>query len=185
MIRISAGEFKGLHLNAPGIIRPTGDKVRQAVMNIFKAALPGARVIDGYAGSGALGIESLSRGADYVAFIESDPQGFIAIRDNLAKLDEQLARSRYRVLNMDVGRGLAELARSEPPFDIILFDPPYHTGEGRIALSAVAGCAILAPSGVVMVEHHRRDDIPEAAGLLRRFKQHRYGDTVLSFYQAA
>ena len=185
MIRISAGEFKGLCLEAPGIIRPTGDKVRQAVMNIFGAGIQGARVIDGYAGSGALGIESLSRGAAYVAFIESEPQGFIAIRDNLARLEGQLERHRFRVLNMLVERGLYELAKSEPPFDIILFDPPYHTGEGRIALSTVAECAILSPSGVVMVEHHRRDDIPESAGVLRRFKQHRYGDTVLSFYQAS
>ena len=185
MIRISAGEFKGMRLEAPGIIRPTGDKVRQAVMNILRSALYGARVIDGFAGSGALGIEALSRGAAYVAFIESEPQGFIAIRDNLARLEGQLNRSRFRILNVEVERGLRELAKSEAAFDVILFDPPYHTSEAKIALRAVAECAILAPSGIVMVEHHRRDELPESEGPLKQCKQHRYGDTVLSFYQAA
>ncbi len=185
MIRISAGEFRGICIDTPGAIRPTEGKVRQAIMNILHAVIPGARVIDGFAGSGALGIEALSRGAGFTAFIESSPEGFIAIRDNLGKLEGQLDRYRYRILNMEVERGLKALAANEAPFDLILLDPPYRTSEGKNALKVVSECAILSPAGVAMVEHHRLDELPDSAGPLRRCKQHRYGDTVLSFYQAA
>lgn len=183
MLRVASGEFKGICLETPGDIRPTKGKVRQAAMNILHAVIPGARVIDGFAGSGALGIEALSRGAAFAAFIESTPDGFIAIRSNLGKLEGRLERNRFRILNLEVERALKTLAASEAPFDLILLDPPYRTSEGKNALKVLSECAILAPAGVVMVEHHKIDELPDSAGPLKRFKQHRYGDTVLSFYR--
>ncbi len=183
MIRIAAGQFKGLRLATPRSIRATEDKVRQALMNILGEGLKHARVVDGFAGSGALGIEALSRGAAFVAFIESDGESVVAIRDNLERLKPQLPRSTWRVLHMEAQPGLRELATTEPLFDIILFDPPYRTPEGKKALNTVGECAMLAPSGIVAVEHHRHDELPESAGPLRLCKRHRYGDTVLSFYR--
>lgn len=183
MIRITGGAWKGRVLAAPKAVRATEAKVRQALFNIMGQTLDGARVLDGFAGSGAVGLEALSRGAGFVAFIESDTDSVLSIRDNLERLEPDLGRGAWRVVHLDFERGLRQLAKAEPPFDLIWLDPPYRSDEGKNALNAVAGCAILAPAGIVAVEHHRRADIPASAGSLQQCKQHRYGDTVLSFYR--
>jgi len=183
MAKITGGQFKGLTLIVPKTIRATEAKVRQAVFNILGSFVEGARVLDGFAGSGALGLEALSWGAEFAAFIESDPEAVVAIRDNLARLERQLPRSAWRLIHGEVAWGMKQLATSESLFDIILLDPPYHSLEGKKALNSVVECAILAPSGVVLLEHDRRTEPPASVGPLRRGKRHRYGDTVLSLYQ--
>ena len=183
MARITGGQFKGLTLVIPKTIRATEAKVRQAVFNILGSFIEGARVLDGFAGSGALGLEALSRGAEFAAFIESDAESVVAIRDNLARLDRQLPREAWRVVHGDCAWGMKQLAASEPPFNIILLDPPYHSAEGKKALNSVVECAILAPAGVVLLEHDQRTELPASLGPLRRGTRHRYGDTVLSLYQ--
>ena len=183
MIRITGGVWKGRVLAAPKAVRATEAKVRQAFFNIMGHALEGARVLDGYAGSGAVGVEALSRGARFVAFVESDTEGALSIRDNLEKLAPDLGREAWRIVHLDFERGVRQLAGVEPPFDLIWLDPPYRSDEGKNGLNAVASCAILAPAGIVAVEHHRQADIPTAVGSLQQWKQHRYGDTVLSFYR--
>jgi len=185
MVRISAGQFKGFNLVTPLKIRATEAKVRQALFNILAHMVPGARVIDGYAGSGALGLEALSRGAAFAAFIESDGEAIVSIRDNLERLSAELSREAWRVLHLDLDRGLRALAETEPPFNLILLDPPYRSDEAKKALNTVEECAILAPAGIVAIEHHRRNVLPPSSGLLQALKQHRYGDTVLSFYRLA
>ena len=173
MAKITGGQFKGVNLVMPAAIRATEAKVRQAVFNILGSFVEGARVLDGYAGSGALGLEALSRGAEFAAFIESDPGSILAIRDNLARLERQLPRSAWRVVHGETDWGIRQLAAS----------PPYRSEEGKKALNSVVECAILAPSGVVVIEHDQRTDLPASLGPLRRGKRHRYGDTVLSLYQ--
>jgi len=185
MARITGGQFKGLALVVPKPIRATEAKVRQAVFNILGSFVEGARVLDAFAGSGALGLEALSRGAEFAAFIESDAEAVVAIRDNLARLERQLPRSAWRLVHGEVAWGMKQLAASEPRFDIILLDPPYHSPEGKKALNTVVECAILAPAGVVVLEHDQRTELPASFGPLRRGKRHRYGDTVLSLYQQA
>jgi 16S rRNA (guanine966-N2)-methyltransferase len=182
MVRITGGQFKGTPLVAPQQIRATEAKVRQALFNILGPSLEGSRVLDGFAGSGALGCEALSRGAAFVAFIESDTEAVMAIRDNLAKLGSELPRHAWRLLHLDVERGLRQLAKTAAPFDVILFDPPYASEEGKKALNTVVECAILAPVGIVAMEHDRRTVLPPSVGWLHQAKRHRYGDTVLSFY---
>ena len=183
MGRITGGIFKGTPLVAPEHIRATPAKVRQAAFNILGSFVEGARVLDAFAGSGSFGLEALSRGAAYVAFIESDAQAAIAIRDNLARLSPTISRDAWRLLQLDVRRGLRELADSSRPFDIVFFDPPYGTDEGKKALNALVEYAILAPAGIVILEHYRRLVLPASIGPLRQGKEHRYGDTVLSLYQ--
>jgi len=185
MFRITGGRFKGRSLVTPPGIRATEAKVRQALWNILGPVLSGARVLDAFAGSGALGLEALSRGAAFVAFLDSAAEAIISIRDNLARFGAEVPRSAWRVLHLDVTRGIRELAESEMPFDVILFDPPYRTDEGKKALNSVVRYAILAPTGIVAIEHHQRTVLPPAIGSLHQFKRHRYGDTVLSFYRAA
>ena len=167
----------------PPALRATESKVRQALFNILGAVVEGARVADGFAGSGALGFEALSRGAAFVAFVESDPTAIVCIRDNLERLSTELPRDAWRILHLEVDRGLRELAESESPFDVVLLDPPYRSEEGKKALNALVEYAILAPAGLVVVEYDARTALPPAAGPLQQFKRHRYGDTVLSFYR--
>ncbi|MBI4343497.1 MAG: 16S rRNA (guanine(966)-N(2))-methyltransferase RsmD, partial [Candidatus Omnitrophica bacterium] len=168
MARIAGGQLRGRVLAMPGRIRATEAKVRQALFNILAPRVAGARVVDGYAGSGALGFEALSRGAAFVAFIESDPEAVVCIQENLARLE--IPRKACRVLHLDVPRGLVALAESEPPFDLVLLDPLYHTDEAKKALNALGDCAILAPAGLVAIEHHRRTALPAAVGPLRVLK---------------
>ena len=183
MLRIVAGQFKGLSLTTPPTIRATEAKVRQALFNILGDSIQGARVIDGFAGSGSLGIEALSQGAAFVAFIESDTEAVLSIRENLTRVASELPRKAWRLLHLDVERGLQQLARDESPFDVILLDPPYRTDEGKKALNTVVDCAILAPAGLAVIEHEQRAVLPTSIGILQQVKRHRYGDTVLSFYQ--
>ena len=183
MSRIIGGAFKGLSLMTPPHIRATEAKVRQALFNILGPCVEGARVVDGFAGSGALGLEALSRGAAFVAFIESDTDAVMSIRDNLARLGFELPREAWRILHLEVERGLRQLAKAQPPFDLVLFDPPYRSDEAKKALNSVVDYAMLAPAGIVAIEHDQRTELPPAVGPLRQLKRHRYGDTVLSFYR--
>lgn len=183
MARVNAGLFKGLNLKAPLGVRPTESKVRQAIFNILGSAVSGCRFLDGFAGSGALGIEALSRGAAFSAFIESDTEAVLTIRENLEKLAPDVSREAWRIVHMPVARGLAVLAESEAPFDFILFDPPYASSDGKKALNALGQHAILAPAGIVGLEHDRRTEMPTTIGSLSQWKQHRYGDTVLSLFR--
>ena len=185
MSNITAGAFKGRRLVVPKGLRPTGAKVHLALFNILGDAVLGARVIDGFAGSGALGLEALSRGAAFAAFIESDTEAVLSIRENLERLDREISREEWRLLHMDLDRGLRQLAKDEAPFDFIFLDPPYRSDEGKKALSSVVDCAILAPAGWVAIEYHQRTVLPPAIGPLKEQKRHRYGDTVLSLYQAS
>ena len=185
MVYVTGGEFKGRRLTAPPSIRPTEAKVRQAVFNILGSFIGGARVLDGYAGCGALGCEAISRGAAFVAFIEQDPETALAIRENLDRLGADVPRASWRLLQLEFTRGLEELARTQAPFDVVLLDPPYGASEGKKALNALVQCAILAPAGVVVVEHERRTELPAIIGPLQQGSRHRYGDTVLSLYQAS
>jgi len=182
MLRVGAGQFKGLTIHAPANLRPTEAKVRLAMFNILGEAVVGARVLDAFAGSGALGIEALSRGAAFVAFIESDTQAVLAIRDNLERLGPDLPRQAWRVAHLEAVRGIEQLATVETPFDIAICDPPYRTDDARKALNALVDCAMLAPSGIVIIEHDHRTILPETVGHLRQGKRHRYGGTVLSLY---
>ena len=184
-MKITTGTFKGSVLTTPPSIRATSTKVRQAFCNILAAVLPGARVLDGFAGSGAVGCEALSRGAAFVAFLESDPQAIVAIQENVARLGVQLPRAAWRLVQFDIERGLRQVAMVEPPFNVIFLDPPYRSEEGKKALNVVVDCGMLAPTGMLVIEHERRMSYPASVGPLQQCTQHRYGDTVLSFYQHA
>jgi 16S rRNA (guanine966-N2)-methyltransferase len=183
MLRITGGAWKGMALAAPGTLRATEAKVRQAVFNILGTAIEEARVLDGFAGSGAFGLEALSRGAAFAAFIESDTEAVLCIRQNLERLGAELPRGAWRIVHLDFERGLRQLASAEPPFDVVFLDPPYRSDDGKKALNAVGECAILAPAGIIAIEHPHRTELPAAVETLQQWKRHRYGDTVLSFYR--
>jgi len=182
-MRIIAGAFKGRRL-APvkGLIRPTGAKVREAVFNILGAAVLNARVLDLCAGTGALGIEALSRGAQDAVFVEDHPESLKVLRRNLESLGLQ---ERTRVLPVAVLAALKKLKVRDEKFDLAFLDPPYGGELAAAAIRALGTANIMAPSGWVVAEHSRRDRLPETAGLLTRRDLRRYGDTQVAFYQSA
>ena len=182
MAYVLAGLFKGMRLTVPSRIRATEAKVRLALFNILQAVTKGARVLDGCAGSGALGLEALSREAASAVFVESEPACVRAIQDNLARALDKGLQAPTQVMRTDVIQGLRTLARRGAVFDLILLDPPYSRDVGKKALNVVAECAMLAPVGILCLEHAVRDAVPSEAGSLTLAKQHRYGGTVLSFY---
>jgi 16S rRNA (guanine966-N2)-methyltransferase len=155
-VRIIAGQFRGRTLEAPrgSATRPTGDRVREALFSMLASRIgsfEGLRVADLYAGSGALGLEALSRGAAFAVFVEADGSAQAAIKTNAAKLG---VAERVRILG---GSALA-LPRSEP-FDLIFADPPYTPGSGSKIVKAVSDADWLAAGGWMSVETDRRDAV--------------------------
>lgn len=184
MPRVIAGAAGGRRIRAlPGReTRPTADRVKEALFNILGERVDGSRVLDLFAGTGNLGIEALSRGAVRAVFVDRDARSARLIRENLAGLG---FAGRGEVLAHDAQSALARLSAAGEAFDLIFLDPPYGQGLLPPLLAALAATGVLAPGGVVVAEHSRRDTLPEAAGPLIMSDRRRYGDTMLSFFSAA
>jgi len=169
--------LKGRRLKSPDWdgLRPTSDKLRETLFNVLAPRIAGAQVLDAYAGTGALGIEALSRGAAHVTFVERDRRAQALIAENLALCG---VTSGYAIIRASVARALAD---SGPiaSFDIVLLDPPYD--EEPDATLAAAGSR-LASGGVAVLEHARKRRPPAAAGRLTRTRELISGDSALSFY---
>lgn len=182
MLRIVAGEFGGRRIQAPPGrgTRPTAEKVRGALFNTLGQwlSLEGSRVLDLYAGSGALGIEALSRGAAHVTFVESDSRTAALVRANLDSLG--VPADRAAVVPQ---KALAWLRRAPAGADthLVLLDPPYAAGETEAVLRALAEWPGLAPGAIVALEAAARADIPAPPGL-EVLRTKRYGDTQLVFF---
>jgi 16S rRNA (guanine966-N2)-methyltransferase len=179
-MRVIAGRFKGRRLKVPTWdgLRPTSDKLRETLFNILAPRVPGARVLDGYAGTGAVGIEALSRGAAHVTFVDSDRRATALIAQNVALcgIDRD-----YTIARLAVESALRRLP-ADDLLDIIVLDPPYEaTGIGDV-LEAAAGH--LAPSGILVLERATRRE-PEPAGALTRVRDVKSGDSSLTFYTMA
>jgi len=181
-MRVIAGTLKGRRLKAPtwNGLRPTSDKLRETLFNILAPRIGGARVLDGYAGTGAVGIEALSRGAASVTFVENDRRAAALIEENLAHCGVE---NGYAIIRAGVDRAIHQLdaAASGPYelFDIVWLDPPYE--EQPDAVIEAAG-VLIASGGLLIIEHAQRRQLPEAAGRLARVRQVRSGDSTLSFY---
>jgi 16S rRNA (guanine966-N2)-methyltransferase len=182
-VRVIAGEFGGRRLVAPRGrgTRPTSDRVREALFMAL-GGLDGARVVDLYAGSGALGIEALSRGAAHVDFVESDPGARAALSGNLATLGVE---GRARVWPLLLPRGFARLRGALAEADVVLADPPYGGGPARETLRALGEPGRLRAGVTVVVEHHAKDELPERSGDLTLARTRRYGETAVATYQVA
>ena len=181
MLRIVAGQFGGRRIQSPSGrgTRPTAEKVRAALFNTLQQwiGLDGARVLDLYAGSGALGIEALSRGAAHVTFVESDPRSAARVRANLKALEVPAGQAA-----VVCGNAVPWLHRAAaaPETQLVLVDPPYAAGEYEGVLQALAQWPGLAPDAIVAVEAPARRDIAAPPGLAV-LRTKRYGDTQLVY----
>jgi 16S rRNA (guanine(966)-N(2))-methyltransferase RsmD len=169
-------------LTAPGPgTRPFGDRVKQTLFAILEPQLSGARFVDLFAGSGAAGIEALSRGAAHATFVERDKGAAAVIAANLGRT--HLAGDRVRIVRAEVVGWLGGPEASDAqPFGIVVLDPPYaETGLLEAALTAVG--PLVAPGGRVVAKHFWRDPPPAEVGLLASERERRFGETTLTFYR--
>lgn len=179
--RVIAGTAKGRRLVHPGPgTRPFADRVKQAVFGALQPELPGARVLDLFAGSGAGGIEALSRGAASCDFVERGPDAARAIDENLRRT--ALAGPSARVHRGDVA---AFLATAEGPWDLVLLDPPFGDAAMLAVLARLGEGTLIEPGGMVVARHFWRDELPDRAGRLVRARERRVGEGVVTFYRVA
>jgi len=181
-MRIVAGKYKSRFINMPkGVkIRPTQDRVREAIFNILSRRCIGAKVLDLYSGSGALGIEALSRGAGEAIFVDNNKKCIKTIKGNLNSLNTEY---NYKVSQTDAFRFIKLCSAKKLRFDLIFLDPPYHKDMVEKALIELDKCDIITRSGVVIAENFKKDKIPESLNNLKLIRQNAYGDTMISFYK--
>ena len=185
-MRVIAGKYRSRPLRSMrGMdIRPTADRVRESLFNVLTAGQPEALVgsawLDLFAGTGAVGIEALSRGAARVSFVESSAAAARVVRQNLDSLGIDAG---FTVLQADVIKSLKKM-ESAAKVDFIFLDPPYDFAEGyRSTLEFLSTAAFLGPKAIIIAEHVKRFDPGETFGALARFRKLVQGDAVLSFYR--
>ena len=171
-MRIISGEFKGRRLKTPKWdgLRPTSDKLRETLFNVVAVRIPGARVLDFYAGTGAIGIEALSRGASHVTFVDTDARARHLIEENLRHCG---VKDRYAIIR-------SPQALPAATFDLAVLDPPYDAPD--LTASIAVAEPLMAPGGLLVLEHARRRPAPDHVGRLRKTRDLASGDSALAFY---
>jgi 16S rRNA (guanine966-N2)-methyltransferase len=178
-LRVVGGSLGGRVLKGPprSGVRPTADRVREALFDVLAArGTRMERVLDLYSGTGALGIEAMSRGAGFCDFVESDAKACDVIRQNLARTG---LRERTKLWQMPVGKALGRLAGR---YDLVVADPPYEYDRAKNELAALVERGLLDPGGTLVVEHSQRDAWPDDLAGRLQVTSRRYGDTRTTFY---
>jgi 16S rRNA (guanine966-N2)-methyltransferase len=181
-MRIIAGQCKGHHL-APlkgGKTRPTQDRVRESIFNILEPYGPFLNVADLFAGSGALGLEALSRWGGRAVFVEFSRPAADCLRENIRRLKME---TKSRLIQRDLTRGVRFLLSNNAPFDLIFMDPPYGQGWCNLIGSTLLSLPLLKENGILVLEHDLKEPIPEKVGNWGIGDQRRYGQTRVSFYK--
>ncbi|HEX9114202.1 MAG TPA: 16S rRNA (guanine(966)-N(2))-methyltransferase RsmD [Nitrospirota bacterium] len=177
-MRITGGTGRGRRLKVPAgpRVRPTSDKVKQALFNIIGGRIEGSTFLDLFAGAGGIGIEALSRGADRVAFVDDSNESLKIIRSNV---EQAGFAGRAQIV---FARAESFLRKPSGPYDIVFLDPPYAM-QLESLLELIANSGIVKPGGDVIAEHFKKQPSPSRAGTLTLCREARYGDTVLAFYR--
>ena len=181
-MRIISGSLKGRQLQLPkgSAARPTSDRAREALFNILQPWIVGSQVLYLFAGSGALGIDALSRGAAGCIFVELDRANARALRESLVRF--AVPQERGVVINGDFRHVAPQLVREGKRFDLIFLDPPYEAGYYREALEL--SCRLLAPRGCIVAEHERGCPLPDPPEDLEMTDLRQYGRNTMSFYRS-
>jgi len=184
-VRVIAGKFRSRRLKGPGMlqIRPTSDRLRETLFDILGPTVDDSLFVDLYAGTGAIGIEAVSRGAREVILVESNAKAAKLIRENLAALGIQAG---IELITADALKGLEKIAARHLVADFIFLDPPYERTEEHFrVLEFLDASHLVAPQGVVIVEHRSGMEVPERLDRLECTRQVEQGDAILSFYRLA
>lgn len=186
-MRVIAGKYRSRPLRSlRGMdLRPTADRLRETLFNILTAgnpdALQGTVWIDLFAGTGAVGIEALSRSASQVHFVESSAPAVALIRANLESLGE---KNTFQILKSDALQAVRKLSNENQVADFIFLDPPYRMEDQyKKVLAQITEAKILSSDGIVIAEHNKRFDPEESVGKLQKYRTLTQGDAALSFYK--
>jgi len=182
-MRIISGKFGSRQLKGtpPPGLRPTSDKLRETLFNILGSGVEDTIVLDACAGMGGVGIEAISRGAKFVHFVDSSRKACEIIRKNLSTLG---VPSGYKIHPLELQRAFQNFQRERIVFDIAFLDPPYDREDlYTMALEFFGAGSLLAESGILVMEHSKRRDLGQDAGVLRRYRLLNQGDSCLSFYR--
>lgn len=177
-MRVITGSARGrklITLEGDEVVRPTTDRVKEALFSIIQFELDDASVLDLFAGSGQLGIEALSRGASKATFIDKSRDAFEVIKQNL-KITDFFSQS--VVLNSD---SFVFLLNSREKYNIIFIDPPYNNGLAEKALPGAAN--VCSDNGIIICETDKKEELPELAGDFKKFKEYNYSKTKLTTYR--
>lgn len=185
-MRVIAGQYRSRPLAAPrgSHTRPTTDRLRETLFNVLAPRMEGSVFIDLFAGSGAVGIEALSRGARETVFVEQSEPAMKTIRANLASLQ---IRSGYALEPRSALAALKRLAEQRKQADIVFLDPPYERAEDYASVLSLLGgeaFTLLRAESIVIAEHARRDTLPDTYGSLGCYRRLKQGDAALSFYRS-
>ncbi|WP_281975624.1 16S rRNA (guanine(966)-N(2))-methyltransferase RsmD [Halobacillus litoralis] len=177
IMRVIAGDFKGRQLMSVPThkTRPTTDKVKEAVFHVIGPYFEGGKALDLFAGSGGLGIEALSRGAESCIFVDQQPKAIQTIYDNIKKLDIE---ERVEVFKTDAMRAIKAAGKRELTFDYIFLDPPYNKFSYKDLMEALLENDLIAESATIVCEHDASEEIPEEVGHLKRLKTDYYGSNI-------
>jgi len=178
-LRIIAGKIKGRKIfSPPGLsLRPTSDKVREALFNVLSEKVLEASVLDLYAGTGAIGIEALSRGASHVSFVEKNRNHLKYLKRNL---ETCLNPGDFSLFGMSA---LDFLKRKKGAYQFVFIDPPYLGGEIDLLLPRLMQGDMMSLGGLLVIEHFHKKKLTEEMGHIYLVKQYKYGETILSFYE--
>lgn len=185
-MRVIAGSAKGKELKFPKLpegkrLRPLTGQAKEALFNIIVGRINGSKFLDLFAGTGSVGIEALSRGAELAFFVEIERKTVQTLRENLEITGFQ---DKAEVFCLDVIKALEVIEREKARFDVIFIGAPYGSPVLESALKKLAVTDVIEDDGIVVAEHSSRDLVSDSYGRLVRFRDARYGDTVMSFYSA-
>lgn len=180
-MRIIAGSARGRSLKLPqGEVRPTADRVKESLFNVLGQWLDGEVVLDLFAGAGSLGLEALSRGASHATFVERDRRVIQVLEQNVRALGFNDVSS---VVSLPAERAVPRLAADGKRFSLVFADPPYALHALSSLLQALDETRLVSPGGRIVLEHDKREVLPEAVGTLQRVDERRFGDSVVTFYE--
>ena len=181
-MRIIGGEYRSRSIQKPkdAEIRPTQDRVREAIFNIL-GDVNGKAVLDLFAGSGAFGLEALSRGASHATFVENSSRCLKAIEENVESLN--IPDSRYEIVRGSVLAVLSRLEKEGNKYDIIFLDPPYHKDMAKNCLINIDYYDILAEFGLAVAEHSKKDSLESGFDTIELLTERKYGDTLITIYR--
>lgn len=162
----------------PRGIRPTQDKVRKAIFDTVQD-LEGVSFLELFAGSGSVGFEAASRGADPVVMVEQNRESLKVLMDNMAALKFK----ECQLIPWDAEKALERLYKEKRTFNVVFFDPPYYLDLPKKTLQLLVAYDIVAPDGLVIIQHHRKDLLPDTLGVLRLLRNAKYGETRLTYYR--
>ncbi len=185
-MKILSGSLKGRNFFMPKGVRPTQDLVRKALFDILGQDLKGISLIDIFAGSGAIGIAAISRGAKEVIFVEKEPKFVQLIEENLSLLNIKNYDNptmAYRVFSDDAFKAIKNLCRQNAKFDVVFLDPPYGRELAKKSLKTLGEHDILHRNCLIIVQHDKHEILPETAGRFFRIREKKYGSSALTLYE--